>query len=349
MQLGFQLRYHRKLSKTETYLICPLNWGLGHATRLIPIIHEILGKNHQVILGGDGDALKVLRTEFPNLKFVTIPDLHLHLKKGFNLLSLIRLSLQLLKVYIKEHQNLKSIIELNKIDIVISDNRYGLWNKSIKCIFITHQLMLKLPIKLGCFEKLTHWIVTKAISKFDECWIPDFRGKKNLSGDLSHQYRIPSNVKFIGPKSRFESVAKTEIQKKYQCVIVLSGTEPQRSKLQEKLINILLTLPISCLLVEGKISNAMVYRTIRNIDVVPHLHPPLLKEHLSNTKLIICRAGYSSLMDLYYLKKKALIIPTPGQTEQEYLAKHILNTHYTCLESNINSSTIESILEANQH
>lgn len=312
----------------DTYLVCPLNWGLGHATRMIPVIHQLIDENRKVIIGGDGDALQILKLEFPELGYIQIPDLKLNLKSGFNIFNLVRIAISVLKISIKEHTLLKSIIKDLDIDVIISDNRYGLWNMHIKSIFVTHQLMLKLPKPFKLFEGIVHQLIKRAISKFDECWVPDVSGENNLSGDLSHKYSISSKTKFIGPLSRFTNTTARKVAKTYDYVAVLSGPEPQRSQLQNKIVSIFSQSSLSCLVVEGKPSNEKNEPiVIGNVDIVPHINTNQLKTYLLNAKIIICRSGYSSIMDLDVLKRKAIIIPTDGQTEQEYLAVHLKNTH----------------------
>ncbi len=312
-----------------TYLVCPLNWGLGHATRLIPIIHRLLKDNNKVIIGGDGEALQILRREFPKLAWVNIPDLQLNLRKGFNVRTLLIIATSVIMNSIKEHAFLKSLIKELNIDVIISDNRYGLWNSSIKSIFVTHQLMLKLPRPFKTFEGIVHLLIKKAISKFDECWVPDTDTVDNLSGDLSHKYPLSSNTKFIRPLSRFTETKGSVVTRSYDCVVVLSGPEPQRTYLQNEIVSALSQGVLTCLVVEGRPSVNCDNITVgTNIEIVPHLETGVLKTHLLNAKLIICRSGYSSIMDLNALDKKAIIIPTIGQTEQEYLAVHLKQKHF---------------------
>jgi uncharacterized protein (TIGR00661 family) len=316
------------LKTRNTYLVCPLNWGLGHATRLIPIIQQLLKDDHNVILGGDGDALMVLTKYFSSLQTIHIPDIHIRFSSKHSALKLIKLIPHILLNTIKEHYFLKKILAKHSIDFVISDNRYGLWSKQVDTVFITHQLMLKLPAPFTFMETIMHWVIKTAIKKYNQCWIPDYPDSThNLSGDLSHKYSLPANAKFIGPLSRFSIIQEKQMGESFQVVALLSGPEPARSDLQEKLIAYLSRTQFSCLIVEGKPNKSKQRTHFNNIVITPHLSDDQLHYSLKQADYIFCRSGYSTLMDLHVLKCKATLIPTPAQTEQEYLALYHKNNH----------------------
>jgi len=312
----------------KTYLVCPLNWGLGHASRMIPIILTLLKENHQVIIGGDGNALSLLRQEFPTLKTILIPDIKLAIKERLTFLNLISISFKILTNSIIEHQKLKHILSHNNINTIISDNRYGLWNKNIESIFVTHQLMLKLPKPYHVFEKFGNNIIKLLIKRFDTCWIPDYENPAlSLTGDLSHKYKLPTNTKFIDPLSRFTQYTDSLHNIYYHTVALLSGPEPARSILEQELITTLQNTEKPALLIQGKPGESN-SQTINNLTITSSISTDKLKSILITASVIICRSGYSTLMDLHYLNKKAYIIPTPGQTEQEYLAQHNIKNHF---------------------
>ncbi len=317
-----------------TYLVCPLNWGLGHASRMIPVVSDLLKQGHHVILGGDGDALQLLSNEFPELPTVNVPDIRVrfgHKKMLWNIMGLVP---KILYATIREHFFLRRMLKTTAIDIVISDNRYGLWNKKIKSILVTHQLMLKLPKLLKALEYPVHLFIKSLATKFNECWVPDYANKQNsLSGDLSHKYKAPRNTIYIGPLSRFAQVKAAPVDTFYAVVAVLSGPEPLRSQLERELREVLLTTQIPALIVQGKPDQEIKYTTKDNVSTVSHLSSKELSFILNKATIIICRSGYSSIMDLEYFKAKAILIPTPGQTEQEYLTQHLSHLYMSVKQS----------------
>jgi UDP:flavonoid glycosyltransferase YjiC (YdhE family) len=207
--------------------------------------------------------------------------------------------------------------------LVISDILYGLWNKEVKSILITHQVMVKTPTWLSFTEYIFYLFSRMMISRFDECWIPDHKPSPGLSGDLSHKYRLPGNAKFIGPLSRFTGLRKVskEFSDKLKITVIISGPEPQRSIFEDLIINQLSRLNIIASLLSGKPDFEETVFINNRITVHPHLKTAELESVIADSDLIICRSGYSSIMDLSVFGSKVLFVPTPGQTEQVYLAK----------------------------
>ena len=214
-----------------------------------------------------------------------------------------------------------------KIDVVISDNRFGLWNKSVKTIFVTHQLMIKMPTWAKFLEKVVHRFNIFFVKKFDHCWIPDFEGQFNISGNLSHRFALPPSAKFIGALSRFSLDGKqVKIENPPNVLLILSGLEPQRSILEQIVLEQLEASKYSAVVLRGKPKEKTDYRIKGKIQVLSHLPAQQMKQLMLSAKHIICRSGYSSLMDLASIKRNAILIPTPGQTEQEYLAQLLKDT-----------------------
>jgi len=314
-----------KLKEKKKILICPLNWGLGHASRDIPLINQLLKNNFEVIIAADKSPLQLLRLEFPNLKWERFPSYQVTYSKNRILAFKMFFSIPtiILGIY-KEHKLLKTIIKKWEIDIVISDNRFGLWNKNIYTIFITHQIMIKPPRWLKYSEYPLYRLNRLIILKFNKCWIPDFDKRINLTGDLSHKYKIPANANFIGPLSRFSppSFESEIITTYYEILVLLSGPEPQRTIFENLLIKQLTPTGLKTLIVRGISGKTDNLHTEKNIMIIPHLPMVKLQNAILSSKIIICRSGYSTIMDLITLRKKAILVPTPGQTEQEYLANY---------------------------
>jgi len=294
---------------------------LGHASRLIPIIERLAIEN-TVIIAADNAPLKLLQQNFPKLESVKFSSIHIKYPENNSMMfSMMLQTPKILKSINKEHEELDGIVKNEKIDIVISDNRYGAWNNNTYNIFITHQLMLKMPKYFRILEELVHKKILSYIDNFDECWIPDFEGNENYTGDLSHKYPLLPNAKFIGILSRF-SINKNE-QKEYDICIVLSGPEPQRTILENIIISQVENIDKKIALVRGLYNHQKLIEISNDITVFQNLNSTGLSNIIQKSELIICRAGYSSIMDLVKLEKKAVLIPTPGQTEQEYLAKYL--------------------------
>jgi UDP:flavonoid glycosyltransferase YjiC (YdhE family) len=332
-------------------LVCPLNWGLGHAARDVPIIKRLLDMDHDVVLAGDGAAMELLRTEFPELESLHLRSVNQmrYSRRIPAWLKITLLSPLLFFEIFSEHLSISRIIRDIKPDVLISDNRYGLWNRRVKSILITHQLSIRLPRFARCLEYPFHLLIRAFIGKFDRCWIPDYPGKANLSGELSHRYPLQGNSVFIGAISRFAvppgKTARMPSRltghpsidppgsshpavlhgkpRPVGLVVLLSGPEPQRSVLQKLVLRQALTLDCGCVILQGLPGRSRRVDLTSTTTMYSHMPAGELGKLLDFSEHIICRAGYTSIMDLAVLRKKAMIIPTPGQTEQEYLAGYL--------------------------
>lgn len=306
-------------------LVAPLDWGLGHATRDISIIRALVANGYEVIIAAEGAQASLLQTEFPSLQLLPLGGYHIRYSKtqlGF----LFTILLQIPRVYnvIKtENHWLEKIVTEQHIDLVITDNRFGLHSKKIPCIFITHQLTVKAPFTW--LEKLMQLVNYSYINQFSCCWVPDVAGAENAAGILSHPRKMPKiQVNYIGLLSRFQMQPESN---QYDYCILLSGPEPQRTLLEEKILAGVATINGKILLVRGKPGSTEVLKVPENVEVQNHLPTAALQKALLQSDIIVCRGGYTSVMELLSLKKKMLVIPTPGQTEQEYLAKKLYESH----------------------
>ncbi|HTB08145.1 MAG TPA: glycosyltransferase [Bacteroidia bacterium] len=302
-------------------LVSPLDWGLGHATRCVPIIRHLQSKGADVVLAADGAPLTLLQEHFPGIESVPLKGYRVKYSHFLPVSAKIFLQIPKIMSAIKrEHKELQKIIKEKNIDAVISDNRYGLYSDLVPTVFITHQANIQAAIGSKYFSDK----VAGFVKKFTECWIPDNEGEDNLSGNLSHPLPEGMQAKYIGPLSRF-GIATGAKDMKYDLLVLLSGPEPQRTVLEKKIINELATLPyVKALIVQGLPGNKDVVSPMENVDMVPHLNDASLFEKIMTSKTILSRPGYSTLMDLAVIGgKRALFIPTPGQTEQEYLAMRL--------------------------
>lgn len=310
------------MKNKKNILVCPLDWGLGHATRCIPIINKLQEAGFNVVIAADGRALSLLSKEFPAIKKICFTGYNISYPSNERMACKMLRSVpkMIFKIY-REHKQLKKIIHEHDIDIVISDNRYGLWNKRITSIFISHQLMVKFPKALKWGEYLFHLIIKLFINQYDECWVPDYKEDLNLSGDLAHKYKVKKTF-FIGPLTRLIYEKTDAADCIYDVMIILSGPEPQRTIFETMLITQLLGQDeLKAFVVRGMSEEDRAVNPTENIDVAPYLNSLGIIEKMKQSKLIIARSGYSTIMDLVAMEKSAILVPTPGQTEQEYLAK----------------------------
>ena len=354
----------------ERVLVAPLDWGLGHATRCIPIIKALQELGKTVLLAGDGPSAQLLQTEFPSLTLLPLRGYHIsYAKTGWGLpWQMLAQAPAIFQTIKDEHAWLDAMIEEQQIDLVISDNRYGLYSKKIPCVLITHQLIIKMPF--AWLERHVQKIHYTLINRFHTCWVPDTKGTLNLGGDLSHPMKMPAiPVKWIGLLSRFapSKSSQTEVQTinepstpfAFKYCFLLSGPEPQRTLLENIILKNIEGLKEPMVLVRGLPSNQNSTNSSNNtassplpaslpqqLTVYPHLPAAALAPLILSSEWIICRSGYSTLMDLAALHKNAILIPTPGQTEQAYLAQQLAAQSMATMVAQAKFSLSESIAQA---
>lgn len=302
-------------------LVAPLDWGLGHATRCIPVIYELMTQGAQPWLAGEGLQEELLRAEFPDLPFLPLKGYRVKYARSAPglVMNMLLQTPRLLQAIKQEHDWLATQVKEHAIDAVISDNRYGLYHPCIPSIFITHQLRIKTP-----FGKWSESILQKRnyryINRFSACWIADGEKEHNLAGELSHPLHLPRiTMGYTGPLSRLKPGDIPE--KKGHLFISLSGPEPQRSMLEDRLLKEISVYNGSATIVRGLPGEHSVIPSTDDIRFYNHLPSGEFNREMLGAELVIARSGYSTLMDLAVLGKKSVLIPTPGQTEQEYLGK----------------------------
>ena len=302
------------MNSKKRILVAPLDWGLGHASRCVPIAKALEKEGYEVVFAASGRPLELLIQEFPKNDFIKLEGYNIkYPKNGLMALSMLSQLFKIWKGIRQEHKQLQQIIDDYNIDGVISDNRYGLYSKKVPCVFVTHQLQIQSPIFSESLQKINF----KYIQKFDECWVPD-SNTHQLSGQLSKAKNSPFKCQYIGALSRFESLEKTE---DLDVLAIVSGPEPQRSMFEELLRKQLIVSKFKAVLVLGKTEENK-EEEIGNLKVISHLNAKSLNQQMINANVVISRSGYSTVMDIAKLHKKAIFVPTPGQTEQLYLAKY---------------------------
>lgn len=300
----------------KNILIAPLNWGLGHATRCIPIINALEENNFTPIIASDGVALALLQKEFPHLTALELPSYNIkYARKASNFKwNLIKNMPRTLMAMDAEKKLVNKWISEYNITGIISDNRLGVHSKKVPSIFITHQLTV--------LSGNTTWLSSKMhqfyIRKFNECWIPDTNNSVNLTGKLGHLSKTSLPLKYIGILSRLQKLKSPII---YDLMVILSGPEPQRTMLEEKLIVELRDYKGRIVFIKGKIESDQSVEIKGNVTFYNFMQTEQLEKTFNESEMVLCRSGYTTVMDLVKLEKKAFFIPTPGQFEQEFLAE----------------------------
>ncbi|WP_299670532.1 glycosyltransferase [uncultured Polaribacter sp.] len=320
-------------------IVAPLYWGLGHASRCIPIINALISANFTPVIASDGLALEFLKHEFPDLETLELPSYKI--KYGKNLKKNLFLQLPTIVRAINQEKKIIQLFINQNIEVVgvISDNRFGVRSKKVPSVYITHQV--NILSKVTTF--FTSKIHQKIIKRFDECWIPDtihseFSGKLSISKRKLHQ-------KYIGILSRFK---KTDLAKEIDILIILSGPEPNRTFIENKLVSVFENDPRTIVFVLGKIEIPQKSWQHNNCMFYNFLLSEELEQKINAAKMVVCRSGYSSIMDLAVLDKKVFFIPTENQPEQEYLANY-LERNYKAPFSKIEDFTSEKLNEVENY
>lgn len=298
-------------------LVAPLDWGIGHATRCVPVIRELMRQGAEVYIASNGRPLKVLQREFPELPTLKLSPYDVHYPFRSMVLNLLLQMPRLLWTLGMEHLQIRRWVKQYHFDGIISDNRLACFHPGVPTVFISHQLNLEAPNALlgRLTNKMNHWF----IRRYNRCWVPDRAGRDNLSGSLSRPSPSP-NTFYVGPLTRLRAV---QAPLQYDVLALLSGPEPQRTYLEKAILRQAADLPYRLLLVQGKPEADADLQLKENIEIVPFLDADALSRAIAASQIVLCRSGYSTLMDLAALGKKALLVPTPGQPEQEYLAEYL--------------------------
>mgnify|MGYP005991143909 CR=1 FL=1 len=297
-------------------LIAALNWGLGHATRCIPIINALIHYGYDPVIASDGRALALLRKEFPQLPFETLPAYGISYPKHGTWLKwkLLADAPSILKAVKRERHFTETLVKKYQLSGILSDNRLGVYSASVPSVYLTHQLQ----VLSGSTTFLSSKIHQRFIKRFTACWVPDSASHPQLSGALGHSKGLKLPVTYIGALSRLK---KQDCQKRYQVLILLSGPEPQRQYLEEELLEAFKSYDAPVLVVRGVIEEEQTVCHRGPFTIYNFMQTADLQQAINSSALVVSRSGYTTIVDLASLNKKAFFIPTPGQFEQDYLAK----------------------------
>ncbi|MCR9100946.1 MAG: glycosyltransferase [bacterium] len=325
-------------------LIACLDWGLGHAARGLPVADALQELGATPILASAGNAGAFLRAERPELQYLALPAYNIHYRSKSMVASMALQGPKLAYTAWREHQLLQHYIKTHHIDGVISDNRFGCFSRKVPGVFLTHQLHPIVPIPL--LQPVANGLNRAFLYRFQECWVPDLPGANGLSGALSHPPLAGIPTHYIGWLSRFNGLPATAApEAPIDTLAVLSGPEPQRTHLEQALLAQYRQLPGRHTLVRG-IPEEAPPRQEGGVAIINYLKGQALWEAIQNTVVVIGRPGYSSLMDWGMAQKKVLCIPTPGQTEQEYLAQRLYKKGRVAVQQQSTLQLIRGIEDA---
>jgi len=317
------------LIRDKHILVAVLNWGLGHATRSIPIIRLLLSQNNHISIASDGAALTLLQSTFPDLTSLELPGYDVTYPTSNMVWNIGSQFFKIKRAITEEQLAIQKWVRNNRTDIIISDNRYGCHHYDLHNILISHQLNLQLPFA----SRLINRIHAKQLQPFSEIWVPDDE-HRTFSNELSNpKWLDPSvTIKYFGTKSRLK---KINVEKEYNIAAILSGPEPQRTIFEKKLSQQLSEMNLKSIIVQGS-KSAKTIPSTENVEIIQFADQERLSEIVCGSQMIVCRSGYSTIMDLSKLGGRALFIPTPGQTEQIYLAEHFQNKKMAQFQSQNN-------------
>jgi len=308
--------------RNKRILFAVLNWGLGHATRSIPLI-QALSEHNEVFIASTGRSLDLLRQEFPELPYVDFPDYGSHYSKsGYLLIPYLGLQMPIiLGRLVKERRRTERLIRQHRLDMVFSDSRFGVYSPTVPSYFITHQLRFPLPGVLRKLEFLSEWYNRYFFQRFTRIFVVDVKERPNLSRDLSHKGKITHHEKlvYLGALS---SIKPRETTEDIDLLISISGPEAARTVFESTIMQQVQSVPGKKMVVLGKPGAPNGYEKLDDLEIYPHVPRERMNELMNRAKLIVTRSGYSTVMELIALGKKAILVPTPGQTEQEYLAEY---------------------------
>ena len=302
------------------YSVC--SWGLGHATRSLPVIRKLIDENNEITIISNGRSLELLKKEIgSNIEYINIPDYPMLLSE--NARQFMAKSIIYWPLFIRKMQSglskLTKMLETKKCDIIISDGRYDIYSKKIPSFFISHQMRIMNPLRIRMFETGSEIFNLFFFKRFRGVIVPDYK-EDSLSGDLSHNLKKidEKKIHYVGVLSDFQ---KKKRKKDIDYLISISGPEPQRTLLEKKLLSQVDQLDGSIVITLGKTEDKNVSDN-ENILIYSFLTKEKRENLLNRAKLVVSRSGYSTIMDLAVIRTKALMTPTPGQIEQEYLSQY---------------------------
>jgi len=300
-------------------LFAPLDWGLGHASRCVPVVRFFIDNGFEVVLGGGGDSLRYLCARFPELPYVELPSARMKYgRRGMVSLPFLFSMFRFASNIRREHRALEKVIADYSIDYVFSDNRLGLYSEVVPTFYMTHQLNFDNGFLNQSAARMMKRLHLRYINKYRYCLVPDADGEMSLSGKMSD---TDLSVKHIGPLSRFYGMEVAKVDGEFD-LLLLSGVEPQRTVLENIFIEKYSSMPNARLHIIRGVPSVDDISLPANITSENNPSDERIASLIVSAHRVFCRSGYSSLCDLAALGRRAVLVPTPKQPEQEYLAEH---------------------------
>ena len=313
------------------YAVCA--WGLGHATRSLPVIRKLIDEGNEVTIISEGRSLELLKNELKDRasEYIKIPGYPMLLSKNsrqFMAKSIVYWP-NFLRRMIKGLSILTNMLKNRECDLIISDGRYDMYSKKIPSYFISHQMRIMNPLRIKMFESGSETFNKFFFKRFKQVIIPDFKND-SLSGELSHNLKKidEDKLNYVGVLSDFK---KKDIVKDIDYLVSISGPEPQRTMFEEKILDQIDSLSGKVVITLGKTEKIDEFKD-KNIETYSFLSKEKRENILNRSKIVISRSGYSTILDLAVIGNKALMVPTPGQIEQVYLAEyHNKKRYFHCV------------------
>ena len=299
-------------------LVAPLDWGLGHASRCVPVVQFLVEQGFEVVLGGSGNSLAYLKHRFPELVSVELPSAKMNYgRNGMLSLPFLFSMLRFASNIRREHRALKRIIAEYSIDYVFADNRLGLYSEVVPSFYMTHQLYFDNGFMSSLSARMMKRLHLRYIAKYRYCFVPDVEGELSLSGKLSE---ADIEVRHLGPLSRFYGKDVQKIDANFD-LLLLSGVEPQRTMLENIFVEKYSEMPnVRLHIIRGVADEDCISLPV-NVTCENNPSDERIASLVVSAQRVFCRSGYSSLCDLAALGRRAVLVPTPRQPEQEYLAE----------------------------
>jgi uncharacterized protein (TIGR00661 family) len=299
------------------------DWGLGHATRDIPLITAMLERNEVHILS-TGHALQILRNHFgERCTYYDVPSVFPpYSKSRFFKLKFTLSAPRMARTLAKARRKSKRIIDMG-FDRVVSDCRYDVYDRPDNSYLINHQLRFKAP--MGAQRLLEAWLAMR-MKRYACVLVPDFE-EPNLTGVLSHglHYLPKERIRYIGMLSHLR---RLDLPQDIDYLISLSGPEPQRTVLEKRVLAQVGQLKGKVVIAGGK-PGGKNEDLGENAQHFAFLNAQQQQDAMNRAKCVVTRSGYTTMMELVELEKtQVLLLPTPGQTEQEYLGDYCQRHKY---------------------
>lgn len=305
-------------------IVSPLSWGLGHVTRDAPIVDYLLEKGHEIVFVATGRALTYARRRYADCRAIELPDMPPpYSKTRFFVPMFLKFIPRMLRAIREEHERSQRIFDEVKPDLIFSDNRYGIWSRDIPSFILSHQIRLKTPPALSPLEVFTEAWARSHLKHFTRVIVPDYDGQQTLSGRLSHDLCFWSRDELYYA-GQLSTIRPAELPQDVAVFISLSGPEPQRTVLEEIIRQQVASIEHMGKIVVtlGKPEAANKETLGQNVECFSFLPSERQQEMMNRARLVVSRSGYTTVMELAELGRRALYIPTPGQTEQEYLSRY---------------------------